>query len=135
MPSMERSAHLHWTCACVCQASCDPMNCSPPGFSAHGSLQAGILEWVAMPSSRGSSQPRDQTCVSYVSCSGVKLRSGAGQGGGWRAERSPQAPSCGSPRAGLLSSGCGEGLPSDTCCGAFLLAGDFIAREVSRAQY
>ena len=33
-----------------------------------GILQARILEWVAMPSSRGSSQPRDQTCVSYVFC-------------------------------------------------------------------
>ena len=33
-------------------------------------LQARILEWVAMPSSRGSSQPRDPTCVSYASCIG-----------------------------------------------------------------
>ena len=38
-----------------------PMDCSPPGSSVHGMLQARILEWVAMPSSRGSSQPRDQT--------------------------------------------------------------------------
>ena len=37
---------------------CDPMHCSPPGFSVHGILQARILEWVAMPSSRGSSQWR-----------------------------------------------------------------------------
>ena len=43
---------------------CDPMDCSPPGSSVHGILQAGILEWVARPSSRGSSQPRDRTCVS-----------------------------------------------------------------------
>ena len=34
------------------------MDCSPPGSSVHGILQAGILEWVATPSSRGSSQPR-----------------------------------------------------------------------------
>ena len=40
------------------------MDCSLPGFSARGILQAGILEWVAMPFSRGSSQPRDQTQVS-----------------------------------------------------------------------
>ena len=40
---------------------CDPMDCSLPGSSAHGMLQARILEWVAMPSSRGSSRPRDQT--------------------------------------------------------------------------
>ena len=37
----------------------DPVNCSPPGSSVHGILQARILEWVAMPSSRGSSWPRD----------------------------------------------------------------------------
>jgi len=49
---------------------CDPMDCSQPGFSVHRILQARILEWVAMPSSRGSSQPRDQTLVSYISCIG-----------------------------------------------------------------
>ena len=40
---------------------CDPMDCSPPG-----SVQARILEWVVMPSSRGSSRPRDQTQVSCI---------------------------------------------------------------------
>ena len=43
------------------------MDCSPPGFSVHGILQARILEWVTMPSSRGSSQDSDRTCFSYVS--------------------------------------------------------------------
>ena len=47
---------------------CEPMDCSPPDSSVHGILQARILEGVAMPSSRGSSQPRDGTCVSCVSC-------------------------------------------------------------------
>ena len=42
------------------------MDFSPPGSSVHGILQARILEWVAMPSSRGSSQPRDQTQVSCI---------------------------------------------------------------------
>ena len=51
-----------------CLTLCDPIDCSPPGSSVHGILQARILEWAAMPSSRGSSRPRDQTCVSYVSC-------------------------------------------------------------------
>ena len=37
----------------------NPMDCSPPGSSVHGILQAGVLEWVALPSSRGSSRPRD----------------------------------------------------------------------------
>ena len=49
---------------------CDPMDCSLPGSSVHGIFLARILEWVAMPSSRGSSQPRDQSCVSYVPCIG-----------------------------------------------------------------
>ena len=42
-----------------CLILSDPMDCSLPGSSVHGILQARILEWVAMPSSRGSSQPRD----------------------------------------------------------------------------
>ena len=41
-----------------------PMDCSLWGSSVHGSLQARVLEWVAMPSSRRSSQPRDQACIS-----------------------------------------------------------------------
>ena len=41
-----------------CPTVCDPKDCSPPGSSVHGILQARILEWVAMPSSQGSSQPR-----------------------------------------------------------------------------
>ena len=42
-----------------CLTLCDPMDYSPPGSSVHGILQARILVWVAMPFSRGSSQPRD----------------------------------------------------------------------------
>ena len=45
-----------------------PMDCSPPDSSVHGILQARILEWGAMPFSRGSSRPRDRTLVSHVSC-------------------------------------------------------------------
>ena len=47
---------------------CDPMDCSLPGSSVHGIPQARILEWVALPFSRGSSQPRDQTQVSHIIC-------------------------------------------------------------------
>ena len=49
---------------------CDPMDGSPPGSSVLGILQARILEWVAVPASRGSSQPGDQTCVSCIFCTG-----------------------------------------------------------------
>ena len=44
-----------------CPTLCDPVECNPPGSSVHGILQARILEWVAMPFSRGSSQPRSPT--------------------------------------------------------------------------
>ena len=46
----------------------DPMDCSSPGSSVHGILQARILEWVAMPSSRGSFWPRDWTWLSCDFC-------------------------------------------------------------------
>ena len=45
----------------LCPTLCNPMDFRPPGSSVHGILQARILEWVAIPSSRGSSQPRDRT--------------------------------------------------------------------------
>ena len=47
----------------VCPTLCDPTDCSPPGSSVHGILQARIREWVAIPFSRESSQPRDWTWV------------------------------------------------------------------------
>ena len=50
----------------LCLTLCRPMDCSPPSSSVHGSLQAKILEWVAISSCRGSSWPRDWTCVSYI---------------------------------------------------------------------
>ena len=49
-----------------CVQLCDPMDCSLPGSSVHGILQARILEWVAISFSRGSSRPRDQTWVSSI---------------------------------------------------------------------
>ena len=52
-----------------CLTPCDPMDCSPPGSSVHGISQARVLEWVAISSSRGSSQLRDETrvlCVFYI---------------------------------------------------------------------
>ena len=52
----------------LCSTLCNTMDCSPPGSSVHGSFQARILEWVAMPSSRGSSRPKDGICVSCISC-------------------------------------------------------------------
>ena len=58
-----------WNCVCLVAQLCltlwDPMGCGLPGYSVHGVLQTRILEWVAMPSSKGFSQPRDSTEVSY----------------------------------------------------------------------
>ena len=52
---------------------CDPMDCSPPESSVHGILQARILEWVLIFSSKGSSWPRDQTHISCISCTGRQI--------------------------------------------------------------
>ena len=60
------SKHVHTKSLQLCPTLCDAMDCSLPGSSVHGILQAGILEWVAMPSSRESSQPRIEP-ISYVS--------------------------------------------------------------------
>ena len=50
----------------LCPTLCDPMNCSLPSTSVYGIIQARILEWVAIPFSRGSSQARDRTQVSHI---------------------------------------------------------------------
>ena len=67
-------------CKCVrakllqsCPTLWDPKDCSLPGSSDHGILQVRILEWVAVPFPRGSSPPRDQTHVSYISCIGRQV--------------------------------------------------------------
>ena len=70
--------------ACVCVYECaysvafdsllSHVLCSLPGSSVHGISQARILEWVAISFSRGSSWPRDGTCISYISCIGRQIR-------------------------------------------------------------
>ena len=56
-----------------CLILCDSMDHSPPASSVHEILQARILEWIVMPSSRGSFLPRDPTDVSYVSHMGRRV--------------------------------------------------------------
>ena len=56
-----------------CPFLCDPMDCSPPGSSVHGILQARILEGVARPFSRGSFRPRDRTWVSCLQVNSLLL--------------------------------------------------------------
>ena len=68
-PNSLESWKLSDLCVCsVMSNSWDPIYCSLPGSSVHGIFQASILEWVAISSSRRSSRPRDQTCISWGSC-------------------------------------------------------------------
>ena len=67
-------SHL-FVCVCaksfqLCPTLYEPMGCSQPNSFVHGSLQARILEWVAIPFSKGFFQPRDRIHFSYVSCIG-----------------------------------------------------------------
>ena len=57
---------MHTKSLQLCLTLCDPMDHSLPGSSVHGIFQIRILKWVAMPSSRGSSRPRDRTCVASL---------------------------------------------------------------------
>ena len=56
-----------------CVWLCSPMNFSQPGSSIHGILWARIPEWVTISFSRGSFWPRDQTCISDISCTGQQI--------------------------------------------------------------
>ena len=58
--------HAHLLVTQSCPTICDRMDCSPPGFSVLGILQARILEWIAIPFSRGSSWPRDRNQASCI---------------------------------------------------------------------
>ena len=58
--------HLHLLVAQLCLTLYDLVNCSPPGSSVHGILQARILEWIDIPFSRGASQPRNRIQVSHI---------------------------------------------------------------------
>ena len=51
----------------------DPLDCSPPSFFVHGTVPACLLEWVAMPSSRRSSWPRDHILISSIPCIGRQV--------------------------------------------------------------
>ena len=86
-----RNASVYIVCARVCakflqscETLCDPVDCSPPGSSVHGILQAIILEWVAMPFSRGSSWPQESNlhvlCLLHWQVSTLPLAPPGGTG-------------------------------------------------------
>ena len=94
-----------------CPTLCNPMDCSPPGSSTRGILQARIRDWVAISSCRGSSRPRDQI---LISCSSPALAGRLSHGTTreapniprtwytrWTAAK-PTADMCGRPTGGLL---------------------------------
>ena len=62
-----------WVVAQSCSILSDPIDCSPPRSSVHGIFQARILEWVAIPFSRGPSQCRNRTCIFCISCTGRRI--------------------------------------------------------------
>ena len=64
LPAMQEKVKVLVTQSCL--TLCDPMDCSPPGSSVPEILQARILEWVAMRSTRGSSWPRERICISCI---------------------------------------------------------------------
>ena len=69
---MTHTILLYVKCVCLvtrsCLTVCDTMGCSPRGSSVYGILQTRILEWVAVASSKGSSEHRDSTQVSPIAC-------------------------------------------------------------------
>ena len=71
-----KSSHLRM-CVCSvaqsCPTLCDPVDCSLPGSPVHGIVQARILEWIAISYFRGSSQLRDRTLISCISCIGRRI--------------------------------------------------------------
>ena len=62
----DRSQYMQCCCLDTMSCLCDPMDCSPPGSSVHGTSQARILEWAAISFSRGCSRPRNRTCISCL---------------------------------------------------------------------
>ena len=62
-PTLWEEVYIHVLVAQLGLTLCNPTDCSPPGSSVHGILQASILEWPAITFSRGSSQPRDWTLI------------------------------------------------------------------------
>ena len=93
---------LDWECMCCglcakllqsCPTLCSPMDCSPPGSSVHAILQASILEWVVMPFSRGSSQPRDWTRVPWSRVSPALVGGFFTTVAAWIGRVLPKAPS------------------------------------------
>ena len=80
-------------CCCLftlsCPTLCNPMDCSPPGSSIHGILQARILEWVAISFSRGSSWPWNWTQSPALQADSLPLSHQGSLSGGYQNTLNP----------------------------------------------
>ena len=65
-PELKQYIDVRVLVAQSCPTLCDPMDCSPPGFSVHEILQARILEWIVIPFSRETARPKDWILVSCI---------------------------------------------------------------------
>ena len=104
-PTLGPAEILKWSEVKVaesCPTLCDPMDYSLPGSSIHGILQTRMLEWVALPSFRESSQPRDQMHISYVSCKWFFMTSATWEAH-WFHKEASYSPCWWGPWVGLLS--------------------------------
>ena len=95
-----------------CLTLCNPMDCSPPGSSVHGFLQARMLSGLPFPSPGESSRPRDWTCISCISCTAGRLFMHWATREAWGLEKVyGKAPGTVKLWAALL----GQGMQADGC--------------------
>ena len=73
LQSFSGNRFLSLCCVQLCLTLCNPVDCTPSCTSIHGTFQARILEQVAISYTRGSSWPRDQTYISYISLTGREI--------------------------------------------------------------
>ena len=106
---------LNQLCVLSCSVICNPIDCSSPGSSVHGTFQARILEWVAMPSSRGSSQLRDPTQVSRIAGRPFTIWVTRVSNSGTQTSVFFKSPSDSSVKRGLHTSDFEQGLADSFC--------------------
>ena len=120
---------------------CDPMDCSPPGSSVHGILQARILAWVAIQFLRGSSWPRSQTRVSRIAGRFFTVYHNRFISSNWRSNYSFQAcgkhsvflPDSSLPQQLLVARDFQAHIESETACHSCLSSFQFSHSVVSNS--
>ena len=131
-----------------CPTLCNPMDCSPPGVSIHGILQARILEWFAISFSREHAQPRDWTWVSHIAgrfftvwATSVQFRCSVVSDSLWPHESQHARPPCPSPTPRVYSNSCpsnwwrhpaisSSGIPFSSCPQSLPASGSFPVSQL-----